>query len=424
MKKVNINYHSKTKGENMDNITLVNYQGSKKNLLNFIHRSLDKYIREDDILLDIFAGTSSVAYSYKNMIRVYANDAEPYSAVMARALLGKRLKQTSLDSLNKKILNYKNPYYKYDEWISKERECLAKEDIQDLLSLYETIPTVWGGNNRFFSEKSEYSLFVKYYSTSYFGLEQARDIDAIRCAISNENQNDKDIFLSALFYAMKECVFSKDGHMAQPLDLRKNKTRLFKLRKKSICDFFFSKCQEFVNEGFVVSRFKNKVFNKNFEELLSEKYVQDATIIYADPPYTDMQYSRYYHLLNTVLEYDYPDMTVVRGEFTKGLYLENRFQSQLSKKSTCLKSMESLVKYSYNNNVLLAISFAFPQNIKEQKTDRYVMDIEELIQMCKKYYSDEKVKVMTQDYKHSNNRNSESKKVIEYLIICERDEKI
>lgn len=57
----------------MDSFTIVNYQGSKKNLLEFIHDSLDKYVNEEDVLLDIFAGTSSVAYSYKRNNRVYTN---------------------------------------------------------------------------------------------------------------------------------------------------------------------------------------------------------------------------------------------------------------------------------------------------------------------------------------------------------------
>ena len=139
--------------------------------------------------------------------------------------------------------------------------------------------------------------------------------------------------------------------------------------------------------------------------------------------YTDMQYSRYYHLLNTVVQYDDPNLTKNARGYTKGLYLENRFQSQLSKKSTCLESMEKLIGFSFKYNKVLAISFAYPQNIDKQKTDRYVMDIADLIEVCKKYYPSNRVHVKKVKYEHSNNRNSEHKKVLEYLIICERDGK-
>lgn len=411
------------KGDYMDSFTIVNYQGSKKNLLGFIHDSLGKYINKEDVLLDIFAGTSSVAYSYKRKNRVYANDAEPYAAVMARALLGNRLSIEDITDFKKILDTYQNPSERYARWIKSESGLINSGNVEELVSFYETIPTVWTGSKKYFHNESEYSLFVKYYSTSYFGIEQAKDIDSIRFAIEKTKNENRDIFLSALFYAMKECVFSKDGHMAQPLDLKKNGARLLRLRSKNIREFFFQKCEEFASEEFIESEYDNKVFNTNFEKLLDVKKIKDVTVIYADPPYTDMQYSRYYHLLNTVLEYNYPELTVVRGDYTKGLYLENRFQSQLSKKSTCLESMKKLVEYSYKNNILLAISFAYPQDTEMQKTDRYVMDIDDLIAMCRSYYSDNRVKVMTQDYKHSNNRNSETKSVLEYLIICEREEK-
>lgn len=38
----------------MDILTVLNYQGSKKNLLEFIHKSLSFYIDDNDIILDIF----------------------------------------------------------------------------------------------------------------------------------------------------------------------------------------------------------------------------------------------------------------------------------------------------------------------------------------------------------------------------------
>lgn len=407
----------------MDTFTIINYQGSKKNLLEFIHSNLNQYMNENDVLLDIFAGTSSVAYSYKRTNTVYANDAEEYASTMARALLcsdADTLKK--IEDLKGAYANYENPDSRYEEWIVEEAKAVEEEDIDCLEDLYERMPTVWKSGTKWFAHKEEYSLFVKYYSTSYFGIKQARDIDALRKAIDTNGGKVKDIYLAALFYAMKECVLSKDGHMAQPLDIKKNKTRLFKLRKKDIYALFLQKLNDFKGDEFVRGKEGNRVFKFNFEDLLEKKdLLQDVTVFYADPPYTDMQYSRYYHILNTVVEYDYPDVTKNGSNYTKGLYLENRFQSQLSQKSKCMGAMEKLISYSKEHNITLAISFAYPKNVETQKIDRYVIDIEDLIEKCKKYYSSSKVHVLTQSYKHSNNRNSETKKVLEYLIICERE---
>lgn len=407
----------------MDIFTIINYQGSKKNLLEFIHDNLDQYINEKDVILDVFAGTSSVAYSYKRTNVVYANDAEVYASTMARALLYDYNDSfVELDKVKKAFLGYKNPDSRYDFWIDVEKKAIVEENIEELVKLYSEIPTIWENGSKWFSSRDEYSLFVKYYSTSYFGIKQARDIDALRYAIEKVGGISKDVYLAALFYAMKECVLSKDGHMAQPLDLRKNKSRVFRLRTKDIYTLFLQKMDEFSSDSFVHSVGENKVYNSNFEDLINDaECLKDVTVIYADPPYTDMQYSRYYHILNTVVEYDYPDVTKNGEKYTKGLYLENRFQSQLSQKSKCLKSMEKLISFSNKNNITLVISFAYPKDVTVQKTDRYVMDIEDLIDLCKRYYSPSKVHALTQDYEHSNNRNSETKKVLEYLIICERE---
>ena len=75
-------------GDYMDHFSVLNYQGSKKNLLEFIHQNVASYIEPDSTLLDIFAGTCSVGYSYKRDYTIYANDSELYSYIISTALLG------------------------------------------------------------------------------------------------------------------------------------------------------------------------------------------------------------------------------------------------------------------------------------------------------------------------------------------------
>lgn len=75
-----------------------------------------------------------------------------------------------------------------------------------------------------------------------------------------------------------------------------------------------------------------------------------------------MQYSRYYHLLNTVTAYSYDSPTILHGKFTKGLYLNNRFFSRLSCKKTCLMDMTLLMRACKLNKINLCISFGYPDN--------------------------------------------------------------
>ena len=178
--------------------------------------------------------------------------------------------------------------------------------------------------------------------------------------------------------------------------------------------------KEFFSASFILSAHDNQVYNLNFEDLLKLPQIKDeVNLIYADPPYTDMQYSRYYHLLNVVANYKYSEPTLIGKNYTKGLYINGRNQSQLSAKRTCLSSFKNLINYSKVYNKDLAISFAYPIDLDKQKTDRYVMSIDDLIDACKREYDPNKIKVISHDHTHSNNRNSLPKKVLEYLILCE-----
>lgn len=407
----------------MDMFSVLNYQGSKKNILEFIHRNTNSFLTDDSTILDIFSGTSSVGYSYKSKYRVYANDCELYAYIIAKALLSSyyidfsNIQDDFFAHYNENLKNQRKVFL---ELANEEAKCLLLNNADELIELYGLIPTVWTKKVLMEATHCCYELFTTYYSTSYFGLTQSMQIDSIRYAIDKYSNNPiYYAMLTSLYFAMKECVFSKDGHMAQPLNKEKNKTRLLSQRKKSIIDIFIAKLKEFSSSIFVNSLYKNKAFNCNFSELLSLKDIQDnVSLIYADPPYTDMQYSRYYHLLNTVTRYDYPSLTVKGGTYTKGLYTDNRYQSKLSTKKECLTTFSELIDFSKAYKKDLVVSFAYPVDTERQKTDRYVMGIDDLICKCSSVFGFNKTEVVTQNYVHSNNRNSIPKKVNEYLILC------
>ena len=412
-------------GEQVDHFSVLNYQGSKKNLLDFIHKNTTSYLNNDSTILDIFAGTCSVGYSFKRNHTVYANDSELYAYIISKALLG-----VYSSNYNHILQQIEQDYYQnyslfpdsFKSYQAQEQILLENaNNISQLIELYNSVTTVWNSEVLLSSKiHRNFELFTTYYSNSYFGIKQAMDIDSIRFAI--EKYKSSDIFyplMTSLFFAMKECVFSKDGHMAQPLNLDSNKTKLFALRNKSIYEIFKQKFEMFFSNDFVNIAGCNKVFNLDFENLLKqEDIIKNATFIYADPPYTDMQYSRYYHLLNIVAKYNYPAPTQNAGKYTKGLYTVDRFQSKLSAKSSCLQTFNTLISFSNEYKKDLAISFAYPADTAKQKTDRYVMSIEDIKSSCCKEFGTKNIEIATLDYTHSNNRNKTPKKVIEYLIMC------
>lgn len=67
---------------------------------------------------------------------------------------------------------------------------------------------------------------------------------------------------------------------------------------------------------------------------------------------------------------------------------------------------------------MLALSYAYPKDESNQKTDRYTVSIEELVDIAKRVFGNKRVQIELKDYQHANNRNSSAKEVFEYLILC------
>ncbi len=412
-------------------ISILNYQGNKSSLMPFISESIRKYISPGDMICDIFSGSASVGSFFKDDYQIIANDAEIYSAIISDALLNIPEKKFLIDVqdnfFKKYISNFNHLLTKQEDIIALERKFISLDNTTELISLYRSFPTIWNNKDPLVSQKNlkrsnGYNLFLRYYAGTYFGIEQTIQIDAIIKTIHCIDYTKvKNVLFSCLFYAMKEVVFSKDGHMAQPLDIKKNSTRHLKQRKKNIITYFKKKLDEFIEQGSELPQeVKHKIFNLDISELLKSDDFKNHPIklIYADPPYTDMQYSRYYHLLNVAAMYDYPEPTYSRGAFTKGLYTEGRNQSDLSKKSAAKKRLYELFSYCKDNNIVLALSYAYPKDEVNQNTDRYTVSIEDLVTMATETFGSKKVQIEQKKYHHANHRNSNPKEVLEYLILC------
>lgn len=413
----------------MNDKAILNYPGSKKRLLNFIYKNTSKYIDKNKYVLDIFAGTSCVAEMFKkNGYKVYANDVESYAYNISNTLL-KNSYKVNLKNINSNYkTNYKTLELVYKNLLEKEKLYLEKNNSL-IIDFNNELPKIWKKdfeiklnniviktiddlNNN--TNKIPFCLFTLYYSGIYFGLKQSIQIDSIRYAIEQEDEKDRSVLLTCLYYAMKETSFSKDGHMAQPLNQEKNTKRLFDVRSKDIYELFANKLNDF--KDIRENNIEGEAFNKQFTDLIKDnRIINDVGFIYADPPYTDMQYSRYFHLLTTVTNYCYPNMTYKNGKLTSGLYADNRFQSNISSRSKSLDELTMLIEFSSKNNISLCFSYAYPVDVDNQATNRYTMNVDDLINKMEEHFSE--VKVFKENYSHCNNRNSNQKKVFEYLIL-------
>jgi adenine-specific DNA methylase len=138
------------------------------------------------------------------------------------------------------------------------------------------------------------SPIVRSYGGHYFSWEQAAWIDALR-ATKPLSEPGSSIALAALITAASECAASP-GHTAQP----------FQPTPRAI---------RFIGEAWsrdAVTRTKERfVFLSNsFARRRGRSLVEDANVfaaslgkgdvVFVDPPYSGVHYSRYYHVLKTI----------------------------------------------------------------------------------------------------------------------------
>jgi adenine-specific DNA-methyltransferase len=329
--------------------------GSKLRLLDFIIPKIEEAVPKGRTIVDLMAGTHSIGYALKRNYSIISSDIQEYSYTIGQAIIENNTKNITLNDFEKDIISKRN-------------------------------------------DNKEYDLFNRLYKDTYFSKKQCEEIDSVRYSIDTlKDKNKKSLYLTLLMYAMGYCQ-SSAGHFAQYMP--KDHPRLKKLRNLSIIDAMKKKISE---TEIIFSKYENKVYLKDYRDLLSDeniKKLKGTKLVYIDPPYSEAQYSRFYHLLETAVKYDYPDVK------HKGLYRSDRFQSAFCSKKTAPEEFKFIASKVKEMGSYLAISYS----------DKGLLTVKEIEDICLKYFSN--VKVYKQIYKHSMQGRGMTKHLNEVLIIC------
>lgn len=335
-----------------EKIYTMRYMGSKIKLLDFIIPIIESLCHDGDTVIDLMAGTHSVGYALKPNHKIISNDVQEYSKNIGIALVKNNGISISGD---------------------------------DALRVYESV-----------KKDNNYNLFEKHYSDTYFSKQQCVDIDKIRHAADLEkDEARKALILTSLMHAMGYCQ-SSAGHFAQYMS--KDNPRIRELRKLSIKDAFVSWLS---NAKISNTSYENNILAMNYADLLSSEIAKEAKVVYLDPPYSEAQYSRFYHILETMVKYDFPELKY------KGLYRGDRFQSNFCYSNRVKNEFENVAKLCRNNDSSLVISYS----------DKGLISIDDLVVILKQYYED--VNVHTKTYKHSMQGRGMTKSLHEVLISCQ-----
>lgn len=333
----------------------ISYMGTKRRLAPDVAKLIEGL--PDGVMLDVFAGMCAIGEAVAPQRTVWTNDIQPFPALVGKVLCcSKRPPPTRVDAYG--VLyplferNVTALHERCGRHLRKERRYLGTGSLADVETGDGTIPYV-GVDAELNRERARlarkpntfpYRLFTITYPGTFFGMSQCIEIDSIRYAI-DVARDARDIkheewcwFVAALGLVCTR-INNSTGQFAQYLTPNEyNVNRIVQKRRRSVWTQFVDVLPTLAAFGDSQWRSQNRSYRKDAVSLLRRlaKSTVKPSVVYADPPYSHAQYSRYYHVLDVLLEYNYPVVTA------KGRYPTHRYQTPYSNAGTVSRAITQL----------------------------------------------------------------------------------
>ncbi len=298
-----------------------------------------------NVFCDICAGTGVVAERFNNKnIKVIANDLLASNYIPLKTFLG--ISNIDFTEIEKKI---------------------------NLLNAIEAI---------------EDNYFSMNFGQTYFTLENARKIGAIREKIDEltSDENEKAVLITSLLYAVDK-VANTVGHY----DAYRKKMDTIQSLHLLVPDFE------------VENNVNNEIYKEDANHLIRKIY---CDVLYIDPPYNSRQYSDAYHLLENLVTWNKPP---VHGKAKK-------MDRSHIKSNYCLQSapkiFADLIANANCKHILL--SYNNTGESKDGRSNARITD-EQIINILK---SRGEVEIFERDYKAFSTGKSETDGNTERVFYC------
>lgn len=263
------------------------YMGSKRSMLkNGLGKLLLSESKKYDRFVDLFTGAGFVAcYVAENTDRpVLAVDLQCYSTVLAEAILGRTAQLNSVDLIErwinpavaarnqdflwKKAQKHSQNFKRTKKWVLDARELCETES--------KTGP-IWNA-----------------YGGYYFSPTQALTFDYLLAKLPKDPK-ERSLCLAACISAASQCV-AAPGHTAQPFQPTQSaKASIFDAWQRDAVDY----CQKnLIKLASRHAQVEGKVIIGDALKVIEKLNSND--LVFVDPPYSSVQYSRFYHVLETM----------------------------------------------------------------------------------------------------------------------------
>ncbi len=255
------------------------YMGSKRKMLqNGLSDLLARELVGASRFVDLFSGSGSVSvYVAREFpVPVFASDLQTYSKVLVDAIIART-----------RLLNWKPVW---DEWFRRANEKLEHRRIYNTSTASnESVKRArkWCGDQ-------EDLEITRAYGGYYFSPRQAVWIDALRESLP-DSKPSKTVALAALIHGASVCC-AAPGHTAQPFQPTLTGIQFIEESWNKDIVVKVKKTFEGLSEQHAQRRGYAEVGDANE---IAER-LRHGDLAFIDPPYSAVQYSRFYHVLESV----------------------------------------------------------------------------------------------------------------------------
>jgi adenine-specific DNA-methyltransferase len=382
---------------------IIKYMGSKRNILSFVITAISDHY-ERGHLCDLFAGTSILSGALSKLIPMHSNDIQEYSSILSKTYFSNNNWENVGDNILEEIIEKATKYVQnikaqYPELVFTYSEKMTIPQFVQLEKAQQALICFDFGS-------ASHHLFIKNYSGTYWSFDQCLWIDAIRHVAEEYSQTSLYyIILSSLMYAMSYNSQST-GHYAQYRDAtsKSSKSDILIYRQREILPYFKNKFEQ-LKKHLSTNRTDHIVTSLDYSSCLD--IIEPDTLVYADPPYAFVHYSRFYHALETLVKYDYPEV------LHKGRYRPDRHQSPFCKRTEVNEAFTLLFEKIREKRATLILSYS----------NTGMISLDQIKSLAAQSLgSDYEISVREEEHTHSTmgRKDDKSKEVQEYLIIAKK----
>lgn len=263
------------------------YMGSKRSMLaNGLGEILRNHAESSAGFADLFAGSGAVAWyvGENTSCRVIAADLQLFAVSLAEAVITRR---GAIDAGRL-----------WEGWYKQAQPRLRRMPLFREAELFSGV--AWERARRQSVDQARgmcaegRGVVTRAYGGYYFSPKQALLLDALRETLPRD-PTTRRVALAALIWAASECAASP-GHTAQPFHpTRTASPFLFEAWRRDVVTHVRSalqsiapRCARVAGQGTVCDA-----------EVLAGS-LSSGDVAFVDPPYSDVHYSRFYHVLETI----------------------------------------------------------------------------------------------------------------------------